>query len=235
MLTMLQAFRNAAAELGFREALWYGVGRTLQRLTGSPTIFRYALMAQPVGDRMLPPHRGKGIEVRVLSEPSSMLEALGIDGDTQRFRYDQGALCFGAFVAGAPIGCLWLRLGAYDEDEVRCRFVPLPADRASWDLGMYVMPAHRAGIAFIRLWDEANEYLRQHGVQATISRIAPVNKLSTASHVRLGARRIGMATFFRFGRIQLMAATLRPYVHLSFTPTQRPRLRLVATQMRRPE
>lgn len=223
---MLTAFRAAVSELGFREAVWYGFGRALQRLSGSPILFRYALVAQPVPATALAGRRGKDIDVRILSEPSPALVALEVDPDTQRYRYRQGALCFGAFQRDVPIACLWICLGPYDEDEVRCRFVPLPAGRASWDLGMYVLPAHRSGIAFARVWDEANAYLRQRGVTATLSRIATVNRVSLASHRRLGARPIGSATFFRLGPAQIMMATVRPYIHLSLSPSRRPHLHL---------
>jgi hypothetical protein len=224
---VLRAFRHAIAELGFREAIWYGLGRVLQRWSGSPVLFRYALVAQPVAaGAMLPPHRGKDFEVRILREPVPGFALLGVDAETARFRYRQGAVCFAAFRRGALIGCLWICLGPYDEDEVRCRFVPLPDGCASWDLGLYIQPEYRTGIAFARLWDEANAYLRRQGVAVTFSRIGTVNRASFASHARLGARRIGMATFLRLGPAQFMVATAWPYLHLSRGRGSRPNLRL---------
>ena len=224
----LSAFRGALAELGLREALWYGFGRALQRLPGSPKLFRYALVRQPVDNGVPAPLRGKGIDVRILSEPSTELDLLGLDRAAQRHRYAQKALCFAAFQGAVPIGCLWICLGPYEEDEVRCRFVPLPAGRVSWDLGVYVVPSHRAGFAFARLWGEANAYLRQRGVQATLSRIATVNRTSLASHARLGAKRIGTATFLRLWGAQIMIATVPRYFHVSLSQAQRPELRLFA-------
>jgi hypothetical protein len=226
MPVMLKAWRDAVTELGHREAVWYVVGRALERALGAPALFRYALVAQPVAGSALPARRGREIEVRILSEPSLELDGIGLEHDTQRYRFAQGALCFGAFHRDALIGCLWICLGPYEEDEVRCRFVPLPPGRASWDLGMYVSPSYRAGLAFARLWDEANAQLRRHGASVTLSRIATGNRRSLASHARLGARRIGTATFFCLGRAQVMIATVRPYLHVSLSPARRPLLRL---------
>ncbi len=152
--------------------------------------------------------------------------ALPLDEAVLAYRASQGAVCFAAFKEEDVIGCLWLCLSPYDEDEVRCRYRPAPAGEASWDFDVYLMPAHRSGLGFARLWDEANAYLRQRGIAFSWSRISAFNPTSLASHARLGARVAGQATFLRLGPCQLMLASLPPRWHLSFRPTDRPSITL---------
>jgi hypothetical protein len=141
------------------------------------------------------------------------------------YRFGQGAVCFGAFKGGAIIGCLWLCLGPYLEDEVRCRFVPRDA---SWDFDVYLHPEHRVGFGFARLWDEANAYLRARGLAWSISRISVLNTKSLAAHDKLGIRTLGTATFAKLGALQVMLATLAPFIHLSLSPASAPTLVLRA-------
>src|SRR3546814_1442215 len=46
------------------------------------------------------------------------------------FPYTTLVRSFGAFKNDAIIGCLWLCLSSYVEDEVRCRYQPAPAGEA---------------------------------------------------------------------------------------------------------
>jgi hypothetical protein len=187
------------------------------------------LVAQPVGERAsLPPHRGRDIEVRLLERADPALAELDLSTSVVEYRLEQGALCFAAFQNGRIIACLWICVGAYDEDEVRCRFLPWPEGSTCWDFGMYIHPAHRGGIAFGRIWDEARVYLRQRGITWTVSRVGTVNIASIASHARLGARRLGTATYLRIGKAQLMISTLAPFVNLSLYANSKPLLRLTA-------
>ena len=113
------------------------------------------------------------------------------------------------------VGFLWIKLGPYQEDEVRCCFVPEPAGKAAWDFDRFVDPAHRFGLAFVRLWDEANRFLRERGVEWVMSRIEASASASLASHRRMGTRVVGRALFLTMWRFQLTLTDLRPYVHLS--------------------
>jgi hypothetical protein len=108
-----------------------------------------------------------------------------------------------------------MTLGPYLEDEVRCRFVPLPEGRAAWDFDVYVDPQQRHGTVFLRLWDEANRFLAARGVRWSLSRISAFNSGSIRSHGRMGAKRIGAVTFLSLGRWQLAVASLAPRFHVS--------------------
>ena len=226
-MAMLGKIRATIIELGFVDALVYGAGLALGKCSRKAAIYRYALMAQPVPERpLLPGRRGSDIAVRLMREPGFSMTPLGLAPAVVHYRYGQGALCFAAFKKDALVGALWICPGSYEEDEVRCRFVPTPPGSSCWDLGIYVDPEHRGGIVLARLWDEANAYLRGRGIGWSLSRIGTVNRLSIASHERLGARRIGTATYLCYRRAQFMIATVAPYLHFSLASRSKPTLKL---------
>lgn len=152
------------------------------------------------------------------------------------YRFRQGAVCLGAVLDGRVIGCLWLCLGAYDEDEVRCRYVRVPEGVASWDFDVYVHPDHRTGFAFGRLWDAANALLRENGARWSASRISAFNTASLKSHAALGARPVGRATFLRMGtRLQVMVSDLSPRVNISWRADRPPSLVIPCPEPEEPE
>jgi hypothetical protein len=186
----------------------------------------YRLVAQPVAPKpLLPAARGRTIEIRLMERGDPGFAGLPLTKAVLDYRFDQGAVCLGAFKGGAVIGCLWLCLGPYLEDEVRCRFVP---KGASWDFDVYLLPEHRVGFGFARLWDEANSYLRTRGLSWSVSRISVLNTKSLAAHDKLGIRTLGTAAFLRLGKLQVMMADLSPFFHISLSNTAAPTLRLEA-------
>lgn len=224
-MIFFQKLRSSFVEFGFGGGLLYLIGRALER-TGCG-LYRYYLVAQPVPPAaLLPAARGRSIAVRQIAKGDPALVEMPLTPEVLRYRFGQNAVCFGAFKDGRMIGCLWLCLGPYLEDEVRCLFVPSPAGRASWDFDVYLHPTQRLGFAFARLWDEANAYLRERGVGWSMSRISVLNRRSLAAHGRLGIRRLGSATFLRFGPVQVMLSSLRPYFHVSTKPEAAPVLAL---------
>jgi len=226
---MMGRISGVLAELGPTSALLYLVHRGLAKLGGFAAIYHYVLVVQPIPDLpWLGPRRGRSIEVRLVCRDDPALTRMPLTQTVLRHRFDQDALCFGAFQNGQMIGCQWLCLGQYEEDEVRSRFVPKPAGRAAWDFDIYVLPELRQGLAFGRLWDTTNAYLRQKGVGWSFSRISGFNAKSLASHYQLGAQRIGTATYLRVGHWQLMLASVRPYIHLSFGEADVPTIQLLA-------
>ncbi len=52
------------------------------------------------------------------------------------YRYRQGAICLAAISEDTVVGYMWLLFGAYEEDEVRARFVP--QSDAAFDFDIYV-------------------------------------------------------------------------------------------------
>lgn len=230
---MLHKLRTNVRDLGAANSAFYALRRAAGKLGGGAAVHRYALVVQPIPPGpLLPPGRARSTVIRPVAPGDPALAAMPLTEDVLRYRFDQGAACFGAFRDGEMVGCLWLRLGPYLEDEVRCRFVPLPAGRSAWDFDVYVVPGLRAGLTFARLWDAANDYLRAQGITRSFSRISVFNAASLASHRRLGARTLGTATFVRLGRWQVMVASLPPYLHLSTRPGAVPEIRLRAPRER---
>jgi GNAT superfamily N-acetyltransferase len=222
-------FRALTVELGWTDAILYAFRTLLARSTRSVRIIRYDILAQPVPEGpLLPPGRGRSIEVRRIHEGDPCFARLPLTGPVIRYRYGQNAICLVACRDGDVLGCLWLCLDGYDEDEVRCRFVPCPEDATAWDFDVYVHPDHRASLVFARLWDEANAFLRERGIRWSASRISPFNPRSMSSHLRLGAIRRARLTALCVGRWQLIVSSLRPRVHLSFRRGAVPEFRVEA-------
>jgi len=226
---VLTRISRAIKELGFLDAVLYAIERGLVASGGSARLYRYAFVAQPVPDGpLLPPRRGRSIDVRIVDARNPVLLKLELTSEVLDYRANLDSVCFAAFEDGEIIGCLWLCLGPYDEDEVRCRFTHLPHGATCWDYGIYVLPEKRSGFGFARLWDTANGFLRDRGVRWSLSRISPFNSASMASHKRLGIVRLGGAVFVRWRRWQLMASRMAPYLHASTDPARFPHMTLYA-------
>ena len=208
-------------------AICYVVYRLCALSGGIVSLHRYLIVAQPIPAKaLLAPGRGRSITVQQVDIGDPVLLSLPLDRKVIEFRASQGAICFGAFKDGEIIGCLWLCLAGYQEDEVRCRYLPMPPEKSAWDFDVYLEPDHRSGLGFARLWDEANEYLRRRGVSFSWSRISAFNPRSLAAHARLGATIAGTATFLRFGPCQVMIASVPPYRHFSLRREDSPVIHL---------
>ena len=221
---------NLVRELGLWNACLYVADRLLRVVSfGRIRLHKYYFMAQPVAARpWLPAHRGKSFEVRRLQVGDPALAAFPRPERAFPYRFKQGAVGLAAFKSGAPVGFLWFTVAPYEEDEVRCRYVPLPEGKAAWDFDVYIRPEHRTGPAFLRLWDEANRLLRGEGVFWSFSRVSAFNPVSIASHSRMGAVRTGSVIFATLGRWQVSVATVRPYLFLSLSAASVPVFRLNA-------
>lgn len=219
--------KKLVEELGLVGALCYVLYRLCARSGGLASYYRYFFVAQPVlGEALLPGRRGQSIVVRQIEATDPELLSLPLNERVLIYRARQGAICFGAFKGDEIIGCLWLCLSSYEEDEVRGCFHPQPPASSSWDFDVYLKPEYRLGLGFARLWDTANGFLRQRGVAWSWSRISAFNTASLASHARLGARIEASANFLRLGPCQLMVATVPPYIHCSLRPRNVPHIRL---------
>lgn len=211
-------------QLGWLNGCLLALDRLLARLSGGRArLYKYYFVAQPVAvKRWLPPQRGANLEIRRVTSTDSVIAEFPRPAAAARYRFGQDAICLAEFKAGAFVGFIWFTLGPYLEDEVRCRYVPLPAGKSAWDFDVYLQPEHRNGIAFLKLWDEANAFLGARGIGWTLSRIEAFNSGSVLSHARMGARRIGAVTFLRLGPCQISLASVRPHFHLSIGPDSFP-------------
>ena len=223
--------------LGWLNGCLYALDRLLAAISHDRLrLHKYYFVAQPISEkRWLPPGRGANLEVRRVTESDPIIKEFPRPDWAIPYRFNQGAVCLAGFKAGQFIGFLWFTLGAYQEDEVHCRYLPLPAGESAWDFDVYLHPEHRNGIAFLKLWDEANSVLAAHDIHWSLSRISAFNRRSMLAHARMGASRIGTATFLSIGPWQVSIATVRPYFHFSTHSDSFPTYALSSNRARGPE
>lgn len=223
----VRRWRSAVDQFGIFDAGLYIVHRLLETRTRRSRLFKYYFYSQPVsGAQIIRADRNSKAEIRKIEKGDPVLRDFPVPGDVIEQRYAQDSVCLGVFVKGELAGYGWLLLGPYREDEVRCRFIPQPAGRAAWDFDIYIYEPFRFGMTFARLWGGLNQYLAEHGIEWTMSRVSAFNPGSVASHRRLGAVRFGSALFLSVGGLQVMLSSRRPLCHLSFSPHSVPDIRV---------
>lgn len=220
--------RQAVLKLGVFDGFLYALSRLLARGTlGAVRLQRYLIVAQPIGHSNLPALRqDNATEVTPTLPDSPLVAAFPRPPQIIRARYSGGARCFSATVRSAFAGFIWIQHGAYDEDEVRCRYVLADPERCVWDFDVYVEPRYRLGRTMARLWQAVDSRLAEQGVQWSFSRISVFNAESISAHSRLGIVNCGSAIFLCIGPFQLSLLTMPPFVHISFSNRQRPLMRL---------
>jgi len=212
--SVFSKIKSAISELGFCDGIGYLVDQALATRLKIGGFTRYVLTAQPVPDE-----GGMAMGRLVVREapPGDPAFAdLPVDQAVLDYRFNQGAVCLVAVDQGRTVGSIWFCFKSYDEDMVRARFVLVPEETTAWDFDVYVAPDHRLGRTFARMWSAANDYLRARGVQWSLSRVSAYNVASLRSHMRLGAREVGRATFLVLGPLQIMWANTKPYFHVSW-------------------
>jgi hypothetical protein len=218
---------SAFREFGLLAGVIYLVGQALSRTSRHLSLFYYDFMVQPVATApLLPKSLAKAVELRELNEGDSEMALVVVRPEILKSRFKQKAVCLGAFQKEKFIGYIWFCFGGYEEDEVRCRFIPIPETESVVDFDIYLFPDYRFGLGFAGIWDGANAFLRSRGIRFSFSRLTRFNVASKRAHVRLGSKRIASALFFTAWRVQLMVATLFPYLHISVRESRRPRLKL---------
>jgi hypothetical protein len=231
---MLHKLAGVYREYGFSLGLLYGVDRALQRLSSRLRLYAYQIMVQPISDEPLLPERfAKSLEIRELKRGDPEVALMPARPEIKEARFAQNAVCLGAFRDGGFIGYLWFCYGRYHEDEVRCTYVLAPERQAIFDYDLYIFPEHRMGVAFTAIWHGASRYLRARGIQFTFSRLTRFNLASQRAHHHLGWKPLGRALFLHVGPVQIMLATLWPYVHLSGSGSKRVRLRLAPAPLQK--
>jgi hypothetical protein len=224
---------SAIRTFGVFDGALYSLDRFLGQV-GGPRIFRYYLVAQPV-----PPLCGNeklmaGVAARFLAPGDPALALFPLTPEVLRYRFEQGALCLGVWRKDALLGCFWMVQGAYLEDEVRCRFLPVPQGSV-WDFDVYLLPQHRLGRGFVQLWEAAFAHMRAIGAGWSISRISGFNPRSLASHRAMGARIVGSVTYLKGKNRQLMIGNRPPFLHYSGKGGKAPALRVKAPAPVSPE
>ena len=220
---MLAKIISPFQEFGFVAGLLYAIDRTLYRARSPVRLYFYELMIQPIAEKqVLTPALSKGISVREIKPGDPALALMPVTPEGLAERFAKPTVCLGAFRDERLFAYMWLCLGPYEEDEVRCLFVPQPKDLAVWDFDFYVFPDDRLGLGFVCLWDGANAYLRQRGYRFSCSRVTRFNASSRKAHKHFKWERIGHALFLRAKRFQIMLATVPPYFAATFDGSSRP-------------
>ncbi|HEX4883868.1 MAG TPA: GNAT family N-acetyltransferase [Casimicrobiaceae bacterium] len=221
---------------GWRAGALYALDRVLRRLSPRVGLQVYELVEQPVTERPL--LAGKAADRTTFAEIRRGDPAIALmpaRDDIKEERFAQGARCLGAYRNGALVGYIWFCFGRYREDEVRCDYELAEPLRAVFDFDLYIMPEHRMGTAFVAVWHGANRYLSERGIRHTFSRVTRFNVASRRAHARLGAACVARAVFVQAWRVEMMMATLPPYVAVTWSPKQRVRLVLRSRRTTAPE
>jgi len=231
MPKIIKTLRAHFQALGWLNGLLYLVAIALSRISRDRArLIKYDLVVQPIQtEPLLPPHRGRRIQVYEAAPEDALLRAMPYrDEAVLEDRFSRGGRCLVAQLNGDLAGFLWFSHGDYLEDEVRCLFRPEPAETSVWDYDVYVADRYRLSPVFLKLWQEANSRLHAEGFRESFSRISAFNPSSHGSHARLGAKTIGWATFVVIGSLQIMGASSAPFLHLSFSDHHYPVLLLRA-------
>ena len=202
MPRIITSLKSTLRSLGWRHGLVYLVAQGLWRISGGwLRVLNYVLVVQPIGDGIgIPAHRGQDIDVQEI-DPQSSLLALMHPEEVISARFSQGARCLVALKNGDLVGFLWWVTGPYQEDEVRCLFIPEPQGITVWDFDVYVCRQQRCTPVFSRLWDSASKLWFAEGYRYSTSRISAFNPASLAAHQRLGAKSVGHRLFICCGRL----------------------------------
>lgn len=159
---------------------------------------RYKLIAVPI-ERI--PDMPRGYACRSLDQAELARHRIDIDVTAQAERFARGLVCLGIFDRHDElIGVTWMGRAVHDEGDMHVRY-RLPAN-AAWDTGMWLREDKRMSRAFSAVWGGMKAWLRQEGLDCTMSSIADYNIPSILSHRRLGSRRLGYISVIRIGRLQ---------------------------------
>lgn len=224
---MFESLRKIYQEFGYLAGSIYCIDRLMRRISNHLRLYYYELMMQPVRPTpLLPKSLSRAFEFREIVAGQSEIDLMPARPEVLALRFRQNARCLGLFKGDELAGYVWLGFGQYEEDEVRCNFELSPRDRSSFDFDLYIFPKYRMGPAFAALWDGANSFLRELGVDQTFSRMTRFNTPSRRAHQRLGSIRIGQIIFVHFWGIEVSISTVPNCVHVSLQPSSRVKIEL---------
>jgi hypothetical protein len=210
---LLRRLAGPFREFGWAAGTLYVADRLLRKLSPRLGLYVYEFMVQPIGGKaLLTPNLSKNLSFQEIGPGHPDIAQMPAREDIKAQRFEQGARCLGTYRKGQLIGYLWYCTHRYDEDEVRCTYELVDTERSIFDFDLYVMPQHRLGVGFLGVWHGANETLAPRGVRYTFSRLTRFNTASRRAHAHLGWKRVGQGVFLQAWGLELMAATVAPYV-----------------------
>lgn len=214
-------------EFGLFAGLLYAIDRVFQKTSTHLRLYVYEFMVQPIPEKpLLPARLTRNLEIREIKQGDPEVSLMPARADIKESRFRQNAICLGAFQSGRFVGYIWFCFRAYEEDEVRCTYTLTPEKEAVFDFDLYIFPEHRMGLGFIGLWNGANQFLNERGIKYTFSRLTRFNLASRRAHKHLGWKAAGRAVFMRAWNVELMVATIFPYLTITIGKKQRALLTL---------
>jgi len=226
-MKVLESLKRTYRDLGFGTSLLYYISEVARRVSGQRIrLTRYLIVAQPIPAAPFVKRPDRATLISQVDADDLRVASFPRPTNIIARRYAAENICLQAAVDGTFAGFLWLAFGTYEEDEVRCRYELSEPSRMVWDFDVYVEPRFRLGRTFVRLWDAANELLRNRGIRWSISRIAAFNAASLAAHARLGTVKLGYATFLSIGEFQLAILPNHRVPAISWNHQTRPTLSL---------
>lgn len=227
-MTIFNKIIQTQKELGIVHFIFFCLNRIISSSSnGRARIERYIMASQPISNKQrLPPHRGKDIHVVELYPGDNLLSELPRSQEVISDRFKQGSHCLAATKDGHIVAFLWLIFDGYNEDMARVRY-ELPNNEYVWDYDVYVYPEHRLGFTFAKLWDGADDWLRNRNAKYSLSRISAFNPASRLSHGSLGAKTIGITNIVILGPWEMMWCSFKPKFALS-NKNHRPTIHLPA-------
>jgi hypothetical protein len=227
LIRTLRRIQGPFREFGFAAGCLYAMHRVLQGISARWQLHVYEITVQPIAERPVGSRkRGSKLEMREIRAGDPEIALMPVRPEVMLARIRQNAACLGAFRNGELIGYMWFCRREYEEDEVRCIYVLEDERESVFDFDFYLYPKHRMGVAFVALWNAANEFLSGQGIRYTFSRLTRFNVASRRAHQHLGCRVIGRVLFLQLGRLEAMLATLAPYASVSMSASRRVRLKL---------
>lgn len=215
---MLNWFKVSFTQIGKATTLKYLADRLLRKIKiGS--IYPYYFFAQPLNDEVTEIRMPKGYHVTQIEPGNPCLSNL-LTPSVCESRFQQKAICIGAFKGETLAAFLWFTPGIYHEDEVRADFIP--PGGGCWDFGVHIEPEYRMTRAFSCLWISSCRIMKDMGFDTSFSRISAFNPVSVKAHTRMGAKLFAKATFINIGPIQLTFSTIRPLFNISLSARSRP-------------
>ena len=148
--------------------------------------------------------RARSIVIRELARNDISLQSFERGPGEIAERFDQGAVCLGAFRKDELIGWLWFVQNGFRDRTYPLRVVLEPRGVLTWDFDVYVRPDARLSLAFARLWEAAFDIYRQKRIVESLSVISGANPASLRAHRRLGIRELGTVLIARIGRITMV-------------------------------
>ena len=230
---MFRKIRGPFREFGPAVGWLYALHRFLQVFSPRWHLHVYEFMVQPITDRPLLPRKLRAqLEVREIRGGDPEIGIMPVRPEVLASRLRQNSTCLGAFKNEQLVAYMWFCRRTYEEDEVRCTYILSEEDRSVFDFDFYVFPEHRMGLAFAALWDGANQFLGRQGIRYTFSRLTRFNVASRRAHRHLGWKLVGRALFLQLGPLEMMLATIGPFVSASWVSSRRVRLKLTPDVLR---